>query len=498
MRQNFFCIILAITQGIHTMTEFSTPDTEQIKSHGLTPDIVAQQLADFVRGFPYANITRPATVGDGITELSDPDIARYTEKYIAAQKTKKIVKFVPASGAATRMFRDLFEFLNTGVENDTTRRVLDNLDKFAFWDDLRQFLPATPTDRDKIACILTDAGLNYGNLPKGLIAFHKYDTYSRTALEEHLAEGAQYATANGTVHIHFTVSPEHLAGFRALLARTVPEYSARYGVNYDITMSNQRTSTDTIAVNPDNTPFRTDDGHLLFRPAGHGALIENLNDIDADIVFIKNIDNVTTDKLRGDTIKYKRALAGLLVCLQSRAFEYLNNFTAHDLNEIRTFITNDLCVHVPDDASADTLRQILNRPIRVCGMVKNIGAPGGGPFWVRDENGTESLQIIESSQIAPDARDIMNASSHFNPVDLVCGTRDAHGNKFDLGRFIDPQTGFISDKSYGGRNLRAMERPGLWNGAMAHWNTVFVAVPASTFTPAKVVTDLLSPSHGAK
>ena len=215
-------------------------------------------------------------------------------------------------------------------------------------------------------------------------------------------------------------------------------------------------------------------------------------------MFIKNIDNVTTDKLRGDTIKYKRALAGLLVCLQSRAFEYLDNFTAHDLNEIRAFITNDLCVRVPDDASADTLRQILNRPIRVCGMVKNIGAPGGGPFWVRDENGTESLQIIESSQIAPDARDIMNASSHFNPVDLVCGTRDAHGNKFDLGRFIDPQTGFISDKSYGGRNLRAMERPGLWNGAMAYWNTVFVAVPASTFTPAKVVTDLLSPSHGAK
>lgn len=480
------------------MTEFSAPDNEQIKTHGLTPDVVARQLADFVRGFPYANVTRPATIDDGITELSDPDIARYTEKYITAQATKKIVKFVPASGAATRMFRDLFEFLNTDTKNDTTRRVLENLDKFAFWDDLRQFLPVAPTDHDKIACILTKAGLNYGNLPKGLIAFHKYDTYSRTALEEHLAEGAQYATANGTVHIHFTVSPEHLAGFRALLARTVPEYSARYGVKYDVTMSNQRTSTDTIAVNPDNTPFRTDDGRLLFRPAGHGALIENLNDIDADIVFIKNIDNVTTDKLRGDTIKYKRALAGLLLTLQSRAFEYLNNFTAHDLNEIRTFVKNDLCVRVPDNASADTLRQILDRPIRVCGMVKNIGAPGGGPFWVRDENGTESLQIIESSQIAPDARDIMNASSHFNPVDLVCGTRDAHGNKFDLGHFIDPQTGFISDKSHGGRPLRAMERPGLWNGAMAHWNTVFVAVPASTFTPAKVVTDLLSPSHGAK
>lgn len=480
------------------MTEFSTPDTEQIKTHGLTPEIVAQQLADFVRGFPYANITRPATVGDGIAELSDADIAQYTEIYNAAQATKKIVKFVPASGAATRMFRDLFEFLNTGTMNDVTRRVLDNLDKFAFWDDLRQFLPDTPTDRDKIACMLTNAGLDYGNLPKGLIAFHKYDTYSRTALEEHLVEGAQYAAANGTVHIHFTVSPEHLAGFHALLARAVPEYSARYGVKYDITMSNQSTSTDTIAVNPDNTPFRTDDGRLLFRPAGHGALIENLNNIDADIVFIKNIDNVTTDELRGDTIKYKHVLAGLLLSLQARAFEYLNNFVAYDLNEIRTFIKNDLCVRTSDDAPAEMLRQILNRPIRVCGMIKNIGAPGGGPFWVRDEHGTESLQIVESSQIAPDARDIMNASSHFNPVDLVCGTRDAHGKPFDLTAFVDHKAGFISEKSYGGHALRAMERPGLWNGAMAHWNTVFVAVPASTFTPVKVVTDLLSSLHGAK
>ncbi len=480
------------------MTEFSTPDTEQIKSHGLTPEIVAQQLADFVCGFPYANITRPATVGNGIIELSDIDITRYAEKYTAAQATKKIVKFVPASGAATRMFRDLFEFLNTGTMNDVTRRVLDNLDKFAFWDDLRQFLPDTPTDRDKIACMLTNAGLDYGNLPKGLIAFHKYDTYSRTALEEHLVEGAQYAAANGTVHIHFTVSPEHLAGFRALLARAVPEYSARYGVKYDITMSNQSTSTDTIAVNPDNTLFRTDDGRLLFRPAGHGALIENLNNIDADIVFIKNIDNVTTDELRGDTIKYKHVLAGLLLSLQARAFEYLNNFVAYDLNEIRTFIKNDLCVRTSDDAPAEMLRQILNRPIRVCGMIKNIGAPGGGPFWVRDEHGTESLQIVESSQIAPDARDIMNASSHFNPVDLVCGTRDAHGKPFDLTAFVDHKAGFISEKSYGGHALRAMERPGLWNGAMAHWNTVFVAIPASTFTPVKVVTDLLSSSHGAK
>lgn len=478
------------------MTEFSNTDTEQIKNHGLTVDAVAAQMADFARGFPYADITAPATVGNGIIELTDADISRYTDVYAASADGKKVVKFVPASGAATRMFRDLFEFLNAGTINDTTRRVLDKLDKFAFWNDLKPFLPDNASDHDKIACILTNAGLGYGNLPKGLIAFHKYDNYSRTAVEEHLVEGAQYAATSDMVHIHFTVSPEHVAGFRSLLARVVPEYGAQYGVKYDITMSTQRASTDTIAVNPDNTPFRTDDGRLLFRPAGHGALIENLNDIDADIVFIKNIDNVTTDKLRGDTIKYKRALGGMLVSLQARAFEYLNNFAAHSLDEIRAFIKNDLCVRVPDDADADALRAVLDRPIRVCGVVKNIGAPGGGPFWVRDENGTESLQIVESSQIAPDARDIMNASSHFNPVDLVCGVRNSRGNKFDLTKFIDPKTGFISDKSSGGRALRAMERPGLWNGAMARWNTVFVAVPATTFTPVKVVTDLLSPAHG--
>ena len=379
--------------------------------------------------------------------------------------------------------------------NDVTRRVLDNLDKFAFWNDLKPFLPTNASDADKIACILTNAGLNYGNLPKGLVAFHKYTEYSRTAAEEHLAEAAAYATAGGVARIHFTVSPEHMAGFNAVLARAVPEYSARYGIKYDISMSTQRASTDTIAVNPDNTPFRTDDGKLLFRPAGHGALIENLNDIDADIVFIKNIDNVTTDHHRADTVQYKRALAGLMLELQARAFEYLNNFAAHNIDEIRTFIRNDLCVRIAPDAPADALRVILNRPIRVCGVVKNIGAPGGGPFWVRGDDGTESLQIVESSQIAPDVRNIMNTSSHFNPVDLVCGVRDARGNKFDLTKFIDPNTGFISDKSFDGRDLRAMERPGLWNGAMAHWNTLFTEVPITTFTPVKVICDLLSPMH---
>ena len=477
------------------MTEFSSTDIEQIKNHGLTPDAVATQMADFARGFPYADVSAAATIGNGIIKMSDADIARYSKIYANAQSHKKVVKFVPASGAATRMFRDLFEFMNTGTMNDVTRRVLDNLDKFAFWNDLKPFLPTNASDTDKIACILTNAGLNYGNLPKGLVAFHKYTEYSRTAAEEHLAEAAAYATAGGVARIHFTVSPEHMAGFNAVLARAVPEYSARYGIKYDISMSTQRASTDTIAVNPDNTPFRTDDGKLLFRPAGHGALIENLNDIDADIVFIKNIDNVTTDHHRADTVQYKCALAGLMLELQARAFEYLNNFAAHNIDEIRTFIRNDLCVRIAPDAPADALRVILNRPIRVCGVVKNIGAPGGGPFWVRGDDGTESLQIVESSQIAPDARNIMNTSSHFNPVDLVCGVRDARGNKFDLTKFIDPNTGFISDKSFGGRDLRAMERPGLWNGAMAHWNTLFTEVPITTFTPVKVICDLLSPMH---
>ncbi|MDE7005816.1 MAG: DUF4301 family protein, partial [Alistipes sp.] len=374
--------------------------------------------------------------------------------------------------------------------------LLQHVEDFAFWPELRAVLPEGAGDKAVVGAIVGE-GLGYGSKPKGLVTFHAYPEGARKAVEEHLVEGAAYAAAGGKAKIHFTVSPEHRNGFEALLAEKVPLYEKRFGIRYDISFSVQKPSTDTIAVNPDNTPFRQDDGRLLFRPAGHGALIENLNDIDADLVFIKNIDNVTTDALRGDTVRFKKVLAGVLLGLQERASEYLKALDAGtgDLEPIAEFIRRELCVKLPERCDAALLRSILDRPIRVCGMVRNEGEPGGGPFWVANPDGTESLQIAESSQIAPDDMPLMKSATHFNPVDLVCGVRRADGSKYDLREYVDPATGFISSKSSGGRELRAQELPGLWNGAMARWNTVFVDVPVSTFSPVKTVLDLLRPQH---
>ncbi len=481
------------------MTVFSQRDIEQIMRHGLSVADAEKQMADFARGFPYANIVAPASVGDGIVQLDDAARRAAADTYDAYRQNHKIVKFVPASGAATRMFKDLFEFLSSGDRNPVVEKVLQNIDKFAFYDDLKKFISASTMAHDIIAAIIGVDGLNYGNCPKGLIKFHGAGGGARTAAAEHLGEGAEYAvSSDNSVRIHFTVSPEHRTAFESLFAKLVDEYSARYGVAYDITMSEQMAKTDTIAAAPDNTPFRTDDGSLLFRPAGHGALIENLNNIDADIIFVKNIDNVCAEHVRSDTIEYKRALAGVLVQVQAKIFDYISRLDDADdavRNEIREFISNTLCVRGASDFDTAQIRKILNRPTRVCGVVRNTGAPGGGPFMVRGADGLISPQIVESSQIAPDARDIMDAASHFNPVDLVCAVRNINGDKFDLTKFIDENTGFISDKSKNGRPLRAMEKPGLWNGAMANWNTIFVEVPPTTFSPVKVVSDLLTLPH---
>ncbi len=480
--------------------KFSDKDIQQIESHGLTLDAINTQLHDFETGFPYSDLVRPTTVGDGITDLTPDEINTYINKYDEYAQSHKIVKFVPASGAATRMFKDLFEFLATNTPNKTSDTVLQNLTRFAFYDDLKQFLPRNATDKQIIECLITDAGLNYGKLPKALLAFHKYDYVTRTPLEEHLAEGATYAAANGIVRIHFTVSPEHINGFNGLLARVIPEYEREFGVKYDVTMSTQKPSTDTIAVNPDNTPFRTDDKKLLFRPAGHGALIENLNEIDADIIFIKNIDNICVEQMRDDTDTYKRALAGMLTDIQGKVFAHLNaidNATAN-ANEIRQFITNTLGADIDANATLADMHKILNRPIRICGMIPCDHDTGGGPFWVRGTDGRISRQIVETAQIDPAKRGDIHGTTHANPVDLICGIRDYRGNKFDLTQFIDPSTAFITDKSAAGRPLRAMERPGLWNGAMAKWTTLFVQTPASTFNPVKTVSDLLAQPHNGK
>ena len=462
---------------------FTEKDLQQIEKHGLTPDAVERQLENFRSGFPFLKVVRAASPGDGVMVVGDAEAAAAVARYEREADRLGIVKFVPASGAATRMFKELFEFVNEGKRGKGIDTLLDNIGRFAFWPELKAVLPPDADDKATVRAIVKD-GLGYGQKPKGLVTFHAYPEGARKAVEEHLVEGAVYAAARGVARIHFTVSPEHIAGFETLLAEKVPVYERRFGIRYDISFSVQKPSTDTIAVNPDNTPFRQDDGTLLFRPAGHGALVENLNEIDADLVFIKNIDNVTTDARRGDTIRYKKVLAGILLDLQNRAFEYLKALEVGgaELEPIVEFIEQRLCVKLPADYDSALLRAVLDRP-------------GGGPFWASNADGTQSLQIAESSQIAPADLPLMKAATHFNPVDLVCGVRDSKGRKFDLRRYTDPATGFISSKSSGGRELRAQELPGLWNGTMSRWNTIFVDVPITTFSPVKVVQDLLRPQH---
>lgn len=475
---------------------FTPDDLSQIAARGLSVEAVEKQIENFRRGFPPLPVVRAASPGDGILLLSEREADRAVTLYEQTAPHRRVVKFVPASGAATRMFKELFEFLDTGRCGQGVETLLAQIDRFAFWPELKALLPAGADPKTVVEHVVR-RGLSYGTAPKGLVTFHLYPEGGRKAVEEHLAEGAEYAAADGFARVHFTVSPEHEAGLRRLLDTKVPYYEKRYGVRYEIGFSQQKPSTDTIAVNPDNTPFRTDAGRLLFRPAGHGALIENLAEIDADIVFIKNIDNVTTEERRGDTIRFKKVLAGVLLGLQRETFDHLEALDAGtaDLTRTAAFIEERLCIKLSDRYDAALLRSLLDRPVRVCGMVRNQGEPGGGPFWVKGEQGVESLQIAESSQIAPDDIPLMRRATHFNPVDLVCGMRNYRGERFDLTRFTDPSTGFISLKSSGGRELRAQELPGLWNGAMARWNTVFVDVPVTTFSPVKVVDDLLRPEH---
>ena len=467
-----------------------------MEEHGLTPAALETQLKNFREGFPFLPVTRAASCGDGIRVLDAAGIEQAAARYDRAKESLRVVKFVPASGAATRMFKDLFEFVREGRRTAVVGELLANRRRFAFWPELRTIVGDDADELRTVENIVAE-GLRYGETPKGLVSFHRYGDEVRKAVEEHLVEGAQYAAAGGEVKIHFTVSPEHLTRFEALLAEKIPGYESRFGVKYRISFSVQDPSTDTLAVNPDCTPFRRADGRLLFRPAGHGALIGNLGKIDADIVFVKNIDNVTTDARRGDTVLYKKALAGVLLALQERIFEYLMalEVPGAELEPIAAFIENELCVKLPKDYGTPLLRRVLNRPIRVCGMVRNEGEPGGGPVWVAGADGLEKLQIAESNQIAPEKRKLMRSATHFNPVDLVCSFRTSKGGRFDLREFVDPATGFISRKSDGGRELLAQELPGLWNGAMARWNTVFVEVPITTFSPVKVVTDLLRPEH---
>lgn len=501
----------------------SKADQALLNKKGISAEQLAEQLKTFKTGFPYLKIDAAATPERGILSPASDDVEKYLgawEEY--CNEGHSVLKFVPASGAASRMFKDLFAFLSADYSvptSDFEKKFFECIDRFAFFADLDAMciknhskgvkeLIENGKYKEVVFNLLDFTGMNYGALPKGLLKFHTYEDAVRTALEEHLVEGALYAATNGMVKLHFTVSSDHRTLFEALVEECKEQFESKFGVKYEISFSEQKQSTDTVAADAQNEPFR-ENGALVFRPGGHGALIENLNDIDADVIFIKNIDNVVPDRLKDDTVTYKKLLAGILVSLQKRAFDYLRlidsgRYTHEQIEEIIRFVQQSLMCrneelkNMEDCELVLYLRKKLNRPMRVCGMVKNVGEPGGGPFFAYNPDGSVSLQILESSQIDMSnvvAKSMFENGTHFNPVDLVCAVKNYKGEKFNLPEFVDKNTGFISHKSKNGRELKAMELPGLWNGAMSDWNTVFVEVPLITFNPVKTVNDLLRDVH---
>jgi hypothetical protein len=513
----------------------SDKDLKQCESIGINPSEVNKQLDRFKTGFPNLKVIKPAILNDGITLVDDKRISKIIGKYNCGTKDLHISKFVPASGAATRMFKMPFEFMNwyDGSEEAYAKFLNDksfyspyffiaNIHHFAFIEDIKLMLRNYTETFDILLqskkyhtilkILLTDDGLGYGNLPKGILKFHKYKVYSRTAVEEHIVEGAMHAiNKNKEVDIHFTISPDFMDEFECHIEEVKKTYEPKYNVKYKTTYSVQKTSTNTIAVDENNEPIRSDDGSLLFRPGGHGALIENLNAIDSDVIFIKNIDNVVADRFKDHTILYKKLIGGILITVQEEAHHYAKKLSTKTKianwrkNKIVCFIKDQLNVIMPEafelwtpELQKDFLFKILNRPIRVCGMVKNEGEPGGGPFWVKADDGSVSLQIIEKAQF--DEKDaaqmeMLKNATHFNPVDIVCSVKDFKGNKFNLSEFIDQNAGIITVKSKNGKALKAIELPGLWNGAMANWNTIFIEVPLITFNPVKEINDLLRDEH---
>lgn len=505
-------------------------DLKQIKEKGITEAQINQQLDHFKTDFPPIQLVEAATLNNGILRFNDSEIDVLLDYYKSMQLATRIVKFVPASGAASRMFKKLFEFKNNyRVEKkadffkdkgiNSIHYFFANLSKFAFFSDLEDVIEENGHSLDELLknesyvelldYLLSDKGLNYSELPKALLKFHSYEHEQRYALEEHFVEGAKYCTNDeDEVNLHFTVSKEHKEKFEEVIAIIRKIYEQRFDITYHFSLSVQKPSTDIIAVDLKNNPFRDKEGNLLFRPGGHGALIENLNELEEELVFIKNIDNIVPDKLREPTYTYKKLIAAHLLKLQYQSFEYIKDLDqdtiAKDLiEEIEAFAKEQLGIRIEKkftsfDERKECLIKKLNRPIRVCGMVKNEGEPGGGPFWVRNEKGEISLQIVEASQIDiknAKQKEILSNASHFNPVDLVCGIHDHNGEKFDLKQFVDPNTGFISEKTQNGNKIKAQELPGLWNGAMADWITIFVECPIETFNPVKTVNDLLREQH---
>lgn len=512
---------------------YTKEDLNYFKKRNIKPEQIDRQLSDFKKGFGHVCLAAPATINNGITLIAAEDSGRLINEYDNIASKAEILKMVPASGSATRMFKDLFSFMEnyTGSEEEFLELMLNKesgtmydffakIDQLPFytrlcavtWNATGKEIQKLIEKRDYIEVlkyILTDKGLNYGNTPKGLIDFHIYRDFVRTAFDEHIVEGALYASNGKTAKLHFTVSEEYTPLFKDRLKKVTKVFEKMFNVKYDVTFSVQKASTDTVSIDQKGELVRDENGKIVFRPGGHGALIHNLNDLKADIIFIKNIDNVIPDRTKNDTIKYKKILAGTLLETQKKIFGYLEILgkkpTTEQLDEITAFVNQEIGFKAPEGITfkdqkerVKYLQNILNRPIRVCGMVKNEGEPGGGPFWVKNTDGSERLMIIESAQINlkdKDQKKIFEQSTHFNPVDIVCGVMNYKGKKFDLEDFIAADQGFITNKSYKGKDIQVQELPGLWNGAMANWITIFVEVPLTTFTPVKTVFDLIRIEH---
>lgn len=510
------------------MIDFTENDVAQLDKKGISKEKVRHQVEIFKEGIPFVRLEKAAVVNDGIAHVNEEEQKELISFFESNIEGLKLLKFVPASGAASRMFKAMFNFLEAydpGSENieDYIKRTGDKaaqqfvagMENFSFYGEIAKRIEGKYTDEGEkahafVAEMLSEEGLNYGFYPKGLLPFHDCKRGSATPFKEHLKEAALYAKTKGKAHLHFTISPQHEKMFKEEETISVHRISQKTNTDFSVSYSFQKPSTDTIAVNMDNSPFRNVDGTILFRPGGHGALIENLNEQEADIIFIKNIDNVVVDKNLEDVANSKKMLAGILLKVQNKAFEYsaeleMKEVPAQVLRDTADFLEKELNVRFPSAyESLSTEEQILilkdkiNRPIRICGMVKNEGEPGGGPFWVSDNKGNVSLQIIESAQVDTENEEqaaILKNATHFNPVDIVCGVKNHKGEKYNLLNYVDEKQGFVTGKTQEGKELKALELPGLWNGAMAFWNTIFVEVPLVTFNPVKTVNDLLKPSH---
>jgi len=511
--------------------ELTEADKKQLEKKGISKDKIIDQIETFKEGIPFVRLESAAVISNGISKFSEEEEEKLVQNFENAKDSISLLKFVPASGAASRMFKAMFNFLDTydhkvetlenyldRTKDKAVKSFFDDMENFAFYDLIRKRIAGKATTKDEekylfVKEMLLPEGLNFGFYPKGLLPFHNYGTYNATPFEEHLKEAVAYAQVNNKANLHFTISEQHGELFNNEFSTAGQRVSKDTSTSFTVNYSYQKPSTDTIAVTLDNKPFRNTDGSLLLRPAGHGSLIENLNEQDADIIFIKNIDNVVVPRFSSEVAKSKKVLAGLLLELQAKAFEYAealdaNNLSTEQLQKIKLFLEKELNVRFIDKFNSysigqqiEILKDKINRPIRICGMVKNEGEPGGGPFWIKDPQQHISLQIIESAQIDmenPNQVDILKNATHFNPVDLVCGVKNYKGEKFNLLNYVDTKQGFITQKTKEGKDLKALELPGLWNGAMAFWNTIFVEVPLVTFNPVKTVNDLLKPAHQVK